>query len=63
MTIGMYGYDVTKRPNPDFLCLKECREEVSKELGIDSKKIELSMGMSSDYEQAVISIRIVFVLS
>ena len=63
MTIGMFGYDVTKGPNPDFLCLKECREKVSKELGIDSKKIELSMGMSNDYEHAVISIRIVFVLS
>ncbi|KAK9301186.1 hypothetical protein QLX08_006286 [Tetragonisca angustula] len=53
MTIGMFGYDVTKGPNPDFLCLKECREKVSKELGIDSKKIELSMGMSNDYEHAV----------
>lgn len=54
MTIGMFGYDVTKGPNPDFLCLKECRENVSKELGIDLTKMELSMGMSNDYEQAVI---------
>ncbi|XP_076184102.1 pyridoxal phosphate homeostasis protein [Ptiloglossa arizonensis] len=53
MTIGMFGYDVTKGPNPDFLCLKECRENVSKELGIDLTKMELSMGMSNDYEQAV----------
>ncbi|KOC65776.1 Proline synthase co-transcribed bacterial like protein [Habropoda laboriosa] len=53
MTIGMFGYDITKGPNPDFLCLKECKEKVSKELTIDSKKIELSMGMSNDYEHAV----------
>lgn len=53
MTIGMYGYDVSKGPNPDFLCLKECRENVSKELGIELANMELSMGMSSDYEHAV----------
>lgn len=53
MTIGMFGYDITKGPNPDFLRLKECREKVSKELDIDLKTIELSMGMSNDYEHAV----------
>ncbi|CAK9808874.1 Pyridoxal phosphate homeostasis protein [Anthophora quadrimaculata] len=53
MTIGMFGYDVSKGPNPDFLCLKECKEKVSKELAIDLKEIELSMGMSNDYEHAV----------
>lgn len=58
MTIGMFGYDYSKEPNPDFLCLKECRENVSKQLDIDLKQIELSMGMSNDYEHAVISIRI-----
>lgn len=54
MTIGMFGYDLTKGPNPDFLCLKECRNKVSKELNIDPTKIELSMGMSNDFEHAVI---------
>ncbi|XP_043263925.1 pyridoxal phosphate homeostasis protein [Colletes gigas] len=53
MTIGMFGYDITKGPNPDFLCLKECRETFCKELNIDRNKVELSMGMSNDYEQAV----------
>ncbi|XP_029049992.1 pyridoxal phosphate homeostasis protein [Osmia bicornis bicornis] len=53
MTIGMFGYDLTKGPNPDFLCLKECRNEVSKELNIDPTKIELSMGMSNDFEHAI----------
>ncbi|CAL7937360.1 unnamed protein product [Xylocopa violacea] len=53
MTIGKFGYDNAKGPNPDFLCLKQCREQVSKELLIDLNRIELSMGMSNDYEHAV----------
>lgn len=53
MTIGVYGYDVSKGPNPDFLCLKKCKEDVCKELVLDTKKVELSMGMSTDYEHAV----------
>lgn len=53
MTIGQYGYDVSNGPNPDFLCLKKCRDDVCKELGLDSKNVELSMGMSTDYEHAV----------
>lgn len=54
MTIGMYGYDPSNGPNPDFLQLIECKQNLSKELDIDPTKIELSMGMSNDYEQAVI---------
>lgn len=61
MTIGMFGYDVAKGPNPDFVCLKECKKKVSEELGIDLKDIELSMGMSCDYEHAVLSVGIAFV--
>lgn len=53
MTIGMYGYDTANGPNPDFLCLIKCREKINDELGIDIKNIELSMGMSTDYEQAI----------
>ncbi|XP_031842316.1 pyridoxal phosphate homeostasis protein [Nomia melanderi] len=53
MTIGMFGYDTAKGSNPDFLQLRECKHNVSNELGIDLEKIELSMGMSNDYEQAV----------
>ena len=34
-------------------CLSGLREEVSKELGIAAEDIELSMGMSGDFEQAV----------
>lgn len=53
MTIGEYGYDVSKGPNPDFLTLKECKANVCKDLNIDTKKVELSMGMSTDFEHAV----------
>ena len=34
-------------------CLGECRERVCKELGLDPTDVELSMGMSGDFEQAV----------
>ncbi|XP_012253352.2 pyridoxal phosphate homeostasis protein [Athalia rosae] len=53
MTIGMYGYDVSKGPNPDFVSLKNCRENICKELNLDPKTVELSMGMSSDFEHAI----------
>jgi len=53
MTIGMFGYNIVNGPNPDFICLIKCREKVCDELGIDKKDIELSMGMSSDYEHAI----------
>lgn len=53
MTIGKYGYNPEDGPNPDFLTLIKCREDVCKSLGLDWKKFHLSMGMSTDYEQAV----------
>ncbi|KAF7993550.1 hypothetical protein HCN44_010145 [Aphidius gifuensis] len=53
MTIGAYGYDPSNGPNPDFLSLKKCREIVSNELSLDINNIELSMGMSTDYEHAI----------
>ena len=39
------------RENDDFVKLKEVRDEVQKELG--GETLELSMGMSEDYESAV----------
>lgn len=53
MTIGRFGYNPEDGPNPDFQCLKQCRDEICQILGVDWKKINLSMGMSTDYEQAV----------
>jgi uncharacterized pyridoxal phosphate-containing UPF0001 family protein len=34
-------------------CLKKVREEVCQALGISCDKLELSMGMSDDFEHAV----------
>ncbi|KAL4711614.1 hypothetical protein ACJJTC_003631 [Scirpophaga incertulas] len=53
MTIGQYDYDVSKGPNPDFLSLIQCRQEVCENLNIDIKNVELSMGMSSDFMHAI----------
>ncbi|CAG9772861.1 unnamed protein product [Ceutorhynchus assimilis] len=53
MTIGVYDYDMTLGPNPDFVCLKKCRDDCCKELGLDWRDLELSMGMSTDYEMAI----------
>ncbi|KAI8992618.1 YggS family pyridoxal phosphate enzyme [Pilobolus umbonatus] len=50
MTIGMFGRDPSL-PNPDFKSLMECKAKVEKELGIGS--MEVSMGMSSDYLEAM----------
>ena len=50
MTIGQPDY--SSRPE-NFVCLAECRDRVSKELGIAVESLELSMGMSGDFEQAI----------
>ena len=50
MTIGMPDY--TSRPE-NFDCLKECRRKAAEELNIDEAEIELSMGMSGDFEAAI----------
>ncbi|KAF5279155.1 hypothetical protein FQR65_LT03401 [Abscondita terminalis] len=53
MTIGKFGYDLELGPNPDFILLKKCRDEICQSLGWDYKNINLSMGMSDDYEHAI----------
>lgn len=53
MTIGAYDYDTSQGPNPDFVKLLQCRDDVSQKLGISIADIEVSMGMSADFEQAV----------
>ncbi|XP_020114385.1 proline synthase co-transcribed bacterial homolog protein-like [Ananas comosus] len=50
MTIGMLDYTSTPE---NFKTLVNCRDEVCKELGIPEEQCELSMGMSSDFEQAI----------
>lgn len=53
MTIGQYDYDLTLGPNPDFATLAKCRIEVCEQLKLDINKVELSMGMSTDFGHAV----------
>ncbi|CAH0556114.1 unnamed protein product [Brassicogethes aeneus] len=53
MTIGKYGYNPEDGPNPDFLKLKSCRDDVCSNLELDWKSVNLSMGMSDDFEQAI----------
>lgn len=53
MTIGMANYDASAGPNPDFVSLIKCRQNVCEELGLSVDDVELSMGMSDDYEEAI----------
>ncbi|KAK3703779.1 hypothetical protein LTR37_014225 [Vermiconidia calcicola] len=39
--------------NEDFVALRETRDRVAKELDIEQEELELSMGMSSDFEAAI----------
>ena len=50
MTIGMPDY--TSRPE-NFEALRKCREEVCAALDVDPEEVELSMGMSGDFEAAI----------
>ncbi|XP_037629679.1 pyridoxal phosphate homeostasis protein isoform X2 [Sebastes umbrosus] len=53
MTIGRYGYDLTLGPNPDFQMLLSQRQEVCDGLKLPPEEVELSMGMSTDFEHAI----------
>lgn len=48
MTIGEFGYDYSKGPNPDFVSLLECAKKIK-----GNESLELSFGMSDDFEKAV----------
>ncbi|EMC92641.1 hypothetical protein BAUCODRAFT_77008 [Baudoinia panamericana UAMH 10762] len=57
MTIGAIARsqaaDSQDAINEDFFTLRETRDNVAKELGIEPSQLELSMGMSSDFESAI----------
>lgn len=56
MTIGAIARSKATTPeteNEDFLKLKEQRDLVQKELGLEDGRLELSMGMSEDFEGAI----------
>jgi PLP dependent protein len=53
MTIGAIARSIATgegQENEDFICLKEERDRLEKELGVS---LELSMGMSEDFEGAI----------
>lgn len=50
MTIGQPDY--SSRPE-NFTCLADVRSAIAAELGVDPATLELSMGMSGDYEAAI----------
>lgn len=57
MTIGAIARSkatTSESENEDFVCLKETRDGVVKELGLEGEGgLELSMGMSEDFEKAI----------
>uniref|UniRef100_A0A8C3ZDP3 Pyridoxal phosphate homeostasis protein n=1 Tax=Denticeps clupeoides TaxID=299321 RepID=A0A8C3ZDP3_9TELE len=53
MTIGRYGYELSDGPNPDFQMLLRKRQEVCEGLQLPVQEVELSMGMSTDFEHAI----------
>ena len=53
MTIGKMNHDYSSGNNPDFETLVKTRDQLCVQLGLERGKVELSMGMSADYEEAV----------
>jgi len=50
MTIGRPD---AGKDQPDFVTLKECRRLVAEALAVEETSLELSMGMSADFEDAI----------
>ncbi|KAF6032541.1 hypothetical protein EB796_009142 [Bugula neritina] len=53
MTIGSFSHDYSTGPNPDFLTLLQCKEKVMEKFSLSSDDVEVSMGMSNDFEHAI----------
>ena len=53
MTIGKFGHDYSTGPNPDFVALIHCHENICKLFNLKSEELHMSMGMSDDFEEAV----------
>lgn len=53
MTIGSFGHDYKTGPNPDFVELIKCHKQVCDTFQLDPKDVQMSMGMSDDYQEAV----------
>jgi len=55
MTIGSFSHDYQTGPNPDFECLNKCRDQLESDLLLNKDDIKLSMGMSNDYQEAILA--------
>uniref|UniRef100_A0ABM5EPV4 Pyridoxal phosphate homeostasis protein n=2 Tax=Pogona vitticeps TaxID=103695 RepID=A0ABM5EPV4_9SAUR len=53
MTIGSFGHDLSQGPNPDFQLLISLRQDLCDKLNIPTEDVELSMGMSTDFQHAI----------
>lgn len=53
MTIGRIDCCPESGPNKDFLTLYKVRDSLAKHLSLRASDLELSMGMSSDFEEAI----------
>ena len=56
MTIGAIARSqetTAENENEDFEVLRKVRDEIAEGLGVDKSELELSMGMSADYEGAI----------
>lgn len=53
MTIGSLDHSLVQGDNPDFLTLVDLCVKVGKKVNINPATIDLSMGMSHDFEHAV----------
>jgi len=53
MTIGRFGHDYSAGPNPDFECLLQCHKIVCETFNLNPADVQLSMGMSDDFEHAI----------
>ena len=63
MSIGARGHDYSAGPNPDFDTLIKCRKEACDALDLVVDEMELSMGMSGDFEEAVSKMMIILIVS
>lgn len=53
MTIGAFGFDYSQGPNPDFVSLMQVQKQICEENQLDIEDVQVSMGMSDDFEKAV----------
>jgi len=54
MTIGSYDARELEGPDPDFVLLAKVRDAICKRFELIPQEVELSMGMSQDFGDAIV---------